>query len=105
MPHKRDGPAPQQTAPSRGEKDERARLLPHLKFSRNYPARTPSPRHRRSRRRQDRSWRGFAVRLYARPGSGGMHALQALIKLATQRFGLKVASVVEIHDDPCHQQY
>jgi hypothetical protein len=65
MPHKRDGPAPQGTAPGQGV-DERVRSLPHLHFSRKPfpPARDPSQKPstiRRRRRRQDH-WGGFAVR-------------------------------------------
>ena len=95
MPHKRDGPAPQRTTPGQGV-DERAPSVPHLESLRK-SARTSTPQHRRSRRRQDRSWRGFSVRLYLKPGSDA-HALYALLKLAAQRYGLEVASVDEIHD-------
>src|SRR6516164_9874269 len=99
MPKQRDGPAPRKTTPSQGQKgDERARLLPQPKSPRKY-GRTASPsQHSRSRRRQgDPSWRGFAVRLYLKPGSDA-HALYALLKLAAERFGLEVASVDEIHE-------
>jgi hypothetical protein len=51
LPHKRDGPAPKGSTPGPG-KDERALVLPHRKFPRNYPARTSSQAHRRVRRRR-----------------------------------------------------
>jgi hypothetical protein len=97
LPHKRDGPAPQRTTPGQGQIDERARLLPRLKFLRK-SARTTTPSHHRSRRRQDRSWRGFSVRLYAPPTTDGAHALYAFLKLAAQRYGLEVGDVQEIRD-------
>jgi hypothetical protein len=96
LPHKREGPAPQQTAPSQGQQDERARLVPRLKVSRNTGARTSPLRNRRSRRRQEGPWRGFAVRLYAKPGTDGAHALYAFLRLAAQRYGLEVGDVQEI---------
>jgi hypothetical protein len=37
--------------------------------------------------------------LYARPGTDGAHALYALLRLATERYGLQVGDVTEIHDD------
>jgi hypothetical protein len=36
------------------------------------------------------------VRLYARPGTDGAHALYAFLRLAAQRYGLKVGDVQEI---------
>jgi hypothetical protein len=96
MPRKRDGPAPQRTTPGPGV-DERAQSLPPPKILRKSARTTPlSQQHHRSRRRQDRSWRGFSVRLYAPPGSDGAHALYTPLKLAAQRYGLEVASVDEI---------
>lgn len=98
MIRKTRGPAPRKTAPSQGV-DERERLLPRLRVTRKSypPARDPSPpHHRRSRRRQDRSWRGFPVRLYCPPTTDGAHALYALLKLAAQRYGLAVGDVREI---------
>jgi len=97
MPRSRDGPAPLSTVPGPGQQDERAVVLPHLKFQRK-SARTPPPPHHRSRRRQG-PWRGFSVRLYARPGSHGAHALYAFLRLAATRYGLEVANVDEIHDN------
>ena len=95
MPRKRDGPAPQETTPGQGQNgDDRPRLLPRLKTPRK-PGRTTSPQHRRARRRQDPSWRGFSVRLYLRPGRSDAHALYALLRLAAERYGLTVASVDE----------
>jgi hypothetical protein len=103
LPYKRDGPAPQGTAPSQGQKDERAVLLPRPGFLRNSSARTATPRsHPRSRRRQEGSWRGFSVRLYAPPTTDGAHALYAFLKLAAQRYGLEVGDVQEIYDPSQH---
>jgi hypothetical protein len=97
LPHKRDGPAPQRTTPSQ-RADERALSLPRPEFQRK-SARTASPSpHRRSRRRQERSWRGFSVRLYCPPSSDGAHALYAFLKLAAQRYGLEVGDVREISE-------
>jgi hypothetical protein len=98
MPHKREGPAPQETTPSQGQKGEVGpRLLPPPKTLRK-PGRITSPQHRRTRRRpDDPSWRGFSVRLYLKPGSDA-HALYALLRLAAERFGLEVASVDEISE-------
>ena len=99
MVKKRDGPAPQETTPSQEQGvNERALPLPQPKSPRK-SGRTASPsQHSRSRRRQgDPSWRGFAVRLYLKPGSDAA-ALYSLLKLAAQRFGLEVASVDESHD-------
>jgi hypothetical protein len=103
MPHKRDGPAPQGTTPGPG-KDERALVLPRPHFSRKPfpPARDPSQKPstiRRRQRRQGGRWRGFAVRLYVRPGPDAAHALYAFLKLAAQRYGLEVGEVQEIHDN------
>jgi hypothetical protein len=39
------------------------------------------------------------VRLYARPGTDGAHAVYALLKAAAERYGLQVGDVHEIHDD------
>ena len=99
MPRKRDGPASQGTTPG-PRLDERARLVPRLRVSRNTGAHTFPP-HRRPRQRRQREtrWRGFAVRLYAPPGSDGAHALYAFLKLAAQRYGLEVADVHEINAD------
>jgi hypothetical protein len=36
------------------------------------------------------------VRLYARPGTDGAHALYAFLRLAAQRYGLEVGDVQEI---------
>jgi len=101
LPHKRDGPGPQGTTPG-PELDERAPLLPHLKVPRKPipPARDPSPKLTITDRRRprDRSWRGFSVRLYARPGTDGAHALHALLRAVAQRFGLEVGDVQEVHE-------
>jgi hypothetical protein len=92
MPKQRDGPAPFAATPGPGV-DERARLLPRLKTSRKYRARSFPPPHRRPRRRQrDTRWRVFSVRLCAPPGSDGAHALYALLKLAAERYGLEVGN-------------
>jgi hypothetical protein len=98
LPHKRDGPAPQRTTPGPGQIDERARLLPRLKFPRNTRARPTTPKNHRPRRRQEGPWRGFSVRLYVRPGTDGAHALYVLLRLAAQRFGLEVGEVREIRE-------
>src|SRR5262245_8394182 len=101
MPHKRDGPAPQGTTP-RPKGAERTLFLPLPEISRKPasaardPSQKPTPTHRRQRR-QDRSWRGFSVRLYAPPDSNGAHALYVLLRLAAQRYGLEVGDVHEIH--------
>jgi len=97
MPRKRDGPAPQQTAPGQRQIDERAPPLPQPKTPRK-SGRTTSPPHPRTRRRQDPSWRGYAIRLFAPPGTDGAHALYLLLKLAAQKYGLKVGDVREIHE-------
>jgi hypothetical protein len=96
MIRKRDGPQPRQTAKGPGV-DERAPSVPHPESLRKSRAHTTPPRHLRSRRRQDHSWRGFSVRLYLKPGSDAS-ALYTLLKLAAQKFGLEVASVDEISD-------
>jgi hypothetical protein len=103
MPHQRDGPAPQGTAPSQGQKDERAVLLPRREFLRK-SARTTSPHsHRRPRRRQqDPAWRGWSIRVFAPPTTDGAHALYAFLKLAAQRYGLEVGDVQEIYDPSQH---
>src|SRR6516225_9375423 len=95
MPKQRDGPAPQQTAPSQGQNDERAPPLPRLKSPRKSRAH-PTPQPPRVRRRQEQSWRGFSVRLYLKPGSDA-HALYALLRLAAERYGLAIGDVTEIH--------
>ena len=97
MVKKRDGPVPRQAAPGQGQKRTRAPPLPRLKSPRKSRAQ-PTPSQSQVRRRQgDPSWRGFAVRLYLKPGSDAA-ALYSLLKLAAQRFGLEVASVDESHD-------
>jgi len=99
MPRKRDGPVPQQTATGPKQKgDERPRLLPQRKFPRNTKGHIFPSSHRYTQRRQEQSWRGFAVRLYLKPGSDA-HALYALLRLAAERYGLEVGDVTEIHDD------
>jgi len=97
MPRKRDGPAPQETTPSQGQGDTRAPPLPRPESLRNPAGRPPSSQSRSRRRQGDPSWRGFAVRLYLKPGSDAA-ALYSLLKLAAERYGLTVASVDEIHD-------
>jgi hypothetical protein len=97
MPHKRDGPAPRATVPE-PRVDERAPPLPRLKIPRNTRAHTLPPHHR-VRRRQERSWRTFRVRLCLAP-EGDAAALYAFLKTIARRHGLEVASVDEIHDPP-----
>jgi hypothetical protein len=98
---KRDGPLPQQTAKGPGQNDERAPSLPRLKSPRKSGAHTSPSQHRRVRRRpDDPSWRGFAVRLYAPPGSDGAHALYLLLRLAAERYGLAIGDVREISEPP-----
>jgi hypothetical protein len=96
MPRQRDGPAPGQTTP--GPKgNEGPRLLPPSNFPRK-PASAardlPKPTST-ERRRRPPHWRGFAIRLYAPPGTNGAHALYLLLKLAAQRYGLEVGKVRE----------
>jgi len=98
MPHQRLGPAPPKTTPGQEQGDTRPASLPRAKTSRKSRAHTSPSQHPRSRRRQgDPSWRGFAVRLYLRPGSNA-HSLYALLRAAAERYGLEVADVREIHD-------
>jgi len=97
MIRKRDGPAPPKTTPGPGVDERDARLLPRSE-SPGKSGRTTTSQHPRVRRRQgDPSWRGFAVRLYLKPGSEAA-ALYSFLKLMARRHGLQVASVDEIHD-------
>jgi len=99
MVKKRDGPVPFAATPGPGQKDERdARLLPRRESSRNSRAQPTTPKIRSRRRQGDPSWRGFAVRLYLKPGTDA-HALYTLLKVAAQKYGLEVADVHEIHND------
>jgi hypothetical protein len=102
LPHKRDGPAPQGTTP-RPKGAERTLFLPLPEISRKpaSAARDPSPKPALStrRRRQDRSWRAFSVRLYAEPGVDGIHAFRALLKVALRRYGLRAIDAREIRED------
>ena len=99
MPRKRDGPAPFSATPGQGQKgEERPTLLPEAKSPRNPLGRSPSQHPRVRRRQGDPSWRGFAVRLYLKPGTEA-HALYALLRAAAERYGLEVASVDEIREN------
>jgi len=96
MTRKRDDPADVTSVAGPEQKgDERPRLLPPQEIPRK--GHTSPSTHRRKRRRQDRSWRGFSVRLYLKPGSNA-HALYALLRLAAERYGLAIGDVTEIHD-------
>src|SRR5262245_12173160 len=98
MPRKRDGPRiAADQGPEQGV-NERPAPLPQAQTPRNTPGHISPSAHPRVRRRQDPSWRGFAVRLYVPPGTDGGHALYALLKLAAERYGLEVGDVSEIHD-------
>jgi hypothetical protein len=103
LTHKRDGPAPQGTTP-RPEGAERTPFLPLPEISRKPApaARTPSqkPTTDRRRRRQDPSWRGFSVCLYAMPGVDGIRSFRALLKVALRRYGLRAVDAREIHGSP-----
>jgi hypothetical protein len=100
MPRKRDGPriAANDQGPEQGV-NERPAPLPQAQTPRNTQGHISPSAHPRIRRRQDPSWRGFAVRLYAPPGSDGAHALYAFLKLAAQRYGREVASADKIREN------
>src|SRR5262245_17265234 len=97
---KRDGPriAAGDQGPEQGG-IERPASLPQAQTPRKKTSghTSPSPHRRKRRRQAERAWRGFAVRLYAKPDSGA-HALYAFLKLAAQRFGLEVGDVQEVHE-------
>jgi hypothetical protein len=92
----------QGTTPGPGE-TESTPFLPLPEISRkSAPAARDLPKkpitiHRR-RRRQDRSWRAFSVRLIAEPGVDGIRSFRALLKVALRRFGLRAVDAREIHD-------
>jgi hypothetical protein len=98
MVKQRDGPGIAETTPGpRGKRQTRAVSSAPSEISTQVRA-PPSPsQNRRSQRRQEAAWRGFAVRLYVPPGRSA-HALYVLLKLAARRFGLEVGTVDEIHD-------
>jgi hypothetical protein len=96
MIRKRDGPAPPKTTPGPGANEHAQSSLPPPKSLRK-SARTTTPKIRSRRRQGDPPWRGFAVRLYLRPGSDA-RALYALLRAAAQKYGLEVASVDEIRE-------
>jgi hypothetical protein len=105
LPHKREGPASQGTTPRPREAERTdTPFLPLPEFSRKsapaargLPTKTPPiPR----RRGQDRSWRGFSLRLYAEPGVDGIKAFRGLLKVALRRFGLRAIDAREIREPP-----
>jgi hypothetical protein len=88
----------------RGQRKTKATLflpLPEISRKPASAVRDPSPKPAIStrRRRQDPSWRGFSVRLYAEPGVDGIRSFRALLKVALRRFGLRAVDAREIHED------